>query len=510
MTTVQTLRTRPQPAPVLAARACEYDGASGSLQFDWRGVAASAVGAGVGQAVSGAIGNSFGGDAFGQFAKRAVSGLAAGTAAAVMRGGKIAIQQVATDAFGNVLGQSIAEANWGGTPALQAATTSGGRDVGRYDDLGQRQLIEEATGRPIVTDMDDNFAALGPIGSEDVLAANRLKVTPVGHGAGNPDGIARSRAAADAKARIAELERNIAELGTLGTPASVETGGGLRMSSELGFKLQTTAEGLIPSDNVMDNFARGFANSGSDWSVLEGEKPLSYSVGSATRSGLGLVYDGLTGAGDFRAAGQAFDRGNYVEGTMYGLRGVGSAGMTAMTLGDYALAKAAITGTTGTSGLRIVGGTELEAGSAVTEMGAASGINPRLTQRLEAWRAYQARGGQYDMQRWVQSTQGQSWGTGFSSGYGKWINSVESVHGNSLLSTRPTTLYQLYTDEGQFLKWGISQNMSTRYSGSFMADKQIFRYADGPRANMLRLEREMVETRPGPLNFEPWAGKRKP
>lgn len=339
-------------------------------------------------------------------------------------------------------------------------------------------------------------------------AGDVLKLTPTARGNAHADAIAGQRAAEDAKARVAELEKNIADLSLLGGPPSFDTGGGLRMNSSFGFKLQNTAQGLIPSDNAIDNFARGFVNSGSDWSVFEGEKPLSYSVGSATRSGLGLVYDGLTGAGDFRAAGQALDRGNYVEGSMYALRGVGSAGMTAMTLGDYALAKSAITGTTGTSGLRIVGGTELGATSA-TEIGAASGINPRLTQRLEAWRAYQARGGQYDMQRWVQSTQGATWGTGVSSGYGKWINSIESVHGNSILSTRPTTLYELYTDEGQFLKWGISQDMNTRYSGAFMADKRIFEHATGKRGDILRLEREMVETRPGPLNLEPWAGKRK-
>jgi len=78
-----------------------------------------------------------------------------------------------------------------------------------------------------------------------------------------------------------------------------------------------------------------------------------------------------------------------------------------------------------------------------------------------------------------------------------------------MLSTRTTSLYQLYTDDGQFLKWGISQDMNTRYSGKFMTDKQIFPYAKGSRADMLRLERQMVETQPGPLNNEPWAGRRK-
>jgi hypothetical protein len=154
------------------------------------------------------------------------------------------------------------------------------------------------------------------------------------------------------KSRIAELERNIAELGALETSAIVENGGGLRVISELGFKRRATADALILSDNVIDNFGRGFSSGGTDWSVLEGAKPLSYSLGSAARTGLGLVYDGLTGAGDFRAAGQAFDQGRYGKASMYAVRGLGTAGLTALTLGDYALAKAAITSAGGSSGAR--------------------------------------------------------------------------------------------------------------------------------------------------------------
>jgi hypothetical protein len=59
----------------------------------------------------------------GDFAARAVTGLAAGTAAAVMRGGKIAIQQVATDAFGNALGSGLADAM--STPSTTQTAWSG-------------------------------------------------------------------------------------------------------------------------------------------------------------------------------------------------------------------------------------------------------------------------------------------------------------------------------------------------------------------------------------------------
>ncbi|ROZ61893.1 DUF4214 domain-containing protein, partial [Ramlibacter sp. WS9] len=105
-------------------------------RFDWRGVAASAVGAGVGQAVGGAMGmndQGFKDLSFGQqFGARLVTGLAAGTAAAVMRGGKVAIQQVATDAFGNALGSSLAEANWGVGQQAQAGLQPGQLGSGSY------------------------------------------------------------------------------------------------------------------------------------------------------------------------------------------------------------------------------------------------------------------------------------------------------------------------------------------------------------------------------------------
>ncbi|MEQ1540682.1 MAG: DUF6531 domain-containing protein [Novosphingobium sp.] len=132
-------------------------------------------------------------------------------------------------------------------------------------------------------------------------------------------------------------------------------------------------------------------------------------------------------------------------------------------------------------------------------------INPRLTTRLGKWRDYQAAGGQLDMQGWVRATQGQSWGLGGRSGYGNWIRSVESTHGNSLLSNRTASLYELYTTDEQFLKYGVSQNPYTRYSGAYMADKEIFRVASGTRREMITLERQLVTQNPGPLNLEPWA-----
>ena len=83
-----------------------------------------------------------------------------------------------------------------------------------------------------------------------------------------------------------------------------------------------------------------------------------------------------------------------------------------------------------------------------------------------------------------------------------------NIHGNSANSPRAAYLYRLEGNNGQFLKWGITQNIASRYSKAFMADKVMIPWASGARSDMLPMERRLVETQPGPLNFEPWAGSR--
>jgi YD repeat-containing protein len=102
--------------------------------FSWKGVAASAVGAGVGAAVSSAVGPAFGDSTFGQFATRATSGFAAGVTAAAMRGGRVSVTQVATDAFGNALGDSLAAANSSIPGPVGAAERAG--IMGMFDGYG--------------------------------------------------------------------------------------------------------------------------------------------------------------------------------------------------------------------------------------------------------------------------------------------------------------------------------------------------------------------------------------
>jgi YD repeat-containing protein len=116
--------------------------------FSWRSVAASAAGAGVGAAVSQSLNitdefgrrtGSFENADFGEkLGKSLLTGLAAGATTAVMRGGRISVQQVAVDAFGNALGESLAgNMNGAGQPEL----TTG--DFARMDGAGYRSAPYE-------------------------------------------------------------------------------------------------------------------------------------------------------------------------------------------------------------------------------------------------------------------------------------------------------------------------------------------------------------------------------
>ena len=87
-------------------------------------------------------------------------------------------------------------------------------------------------------------------------------------------------------------------------------------------------------------------------------------------------------------------------------------------------------------------------------------------------------------------------------------SAVGRIHGNSLASPRTAYLYRLEDAEGNFLKWGVTQDMAKRYPQSYMLGKRIEEVARGTRADIIRVERGLVETQPGPLNFERWAGSR--
>ncbi|WP_157768768.1 LysM peptidoglycan-binding domain-containing protein [Paracidovorax avenae] len=114
-------------------------------RFDWKSVAAGAIGAGVGASVGGALDKvnvfgSWGSDFATGLARGTVSGFAAGMTTAVLKGGRVSVQQVATDAFGNALGQSLAAASG---PQLTFAQDTAARTYA-LDPLGLRQMVPTA------------------------------------------------------------------------------------------------------------------------------------------------------------------------------------------------------------------------------------------------------------------------------------------------------------------------------------------------------------------------------
>jgi RHS repeat-associated protein len=82
------------------------------------------------------------------------------------------------------------------------------------------------------------------------------------------------------------------------------------------------------------------------------------------------------------------------------------------------------------------------------------------------------------------------------------------THGNTA-GDQPATLYERYDAEGNFQKHGISQDPSKRYTQKELDGGYVVETQTGPRREMLKVERDVVETNPGPLNREPWAGSRK-
>ncbi|WP_237319182.1 RHS repeat-associated core domain-containing protein [Vibrio sp. J1-1] len=89
-------------------------------------------------------------------------------------------------------------------------------------------------------------------------------------------------------------------------------------------------------------------------------------------------------------------------------------------------------------------------------------------------------------------------------------SSTNSSHGNTRTPDTEATLYGKFDANGNFEKWGISQDASTRYSAKELAGGRIKEYRRGPRDQMLDRERRLVERFPGPKNNEPWAGSRRP
>lgn len=91
-------------------------------------------------------------------------------------------------------------------------------------------------------------------------------------------------------------------------------------------------------------------------------------------------------------------------------------------------------------------------------------------------------------------------------GFALWAHNGCGIHGNSLQSPKPTTLYQVTNRAaGDHVKFGISSNLAGRYPSSFLQQNAVTPLLEGTRARMAQLERSFTSQMPGYLNFEPWA-----
>ncbi len=85
------------------------------------------------------------------------------------------------------------------------------------------------------------------------------------------------------------------------------------------------------------------------------------------------------------------------------------------------------------------------------------------------------------------------------------VNAVEqaAVHGNSLLSTKPTWGYKLFSNDGTFLKNGITNKLipETRYTKAFMSDKYMEAIPFPNRLGAYQWEFGQNQILRGPLNF---------
>ena len=82
-------------------------------------------------------------------------------------------------------------------------------------------------------------------------------------------------------------------------------------------------------------------------------------------------------------------------------------------------------------------------------------------------------------------------------------------HGNTL-NDAPTEIYKKYDANNNFLKHGISQDASKRYTKKELNGGHVDVVDIQPRIQAARTERARTERNPGPENREPWAGKRDP
>ncbi|WP_323740825.1 LysM peptidoglycan-binding domain-containing protein [Caenimonas koreensis] len=171
--------------------------------FNWKGVAASAAGAAVGKLASDSFKSAA--DTFGA---RLMTGMAAGATAAAFRGGRVSVQQVAVDAFGNSIGASLAY----GSSSAQSDLATG--DFTRADRANDPYSMGYQNARGDIISNAEQLARVMDAGPMLADASSVLRLSQGGTTAGDEEyygNIINALKARDAQKQAASASYRAAE-----------------------------------------------------------------------------------------------------------------------------------------------------------------------------------------------------------------------------------------------------------------------------------------------------------
>ncbi|WP_236756383.1 hypothetical protein [Achromobacter pulmonis] len=307
-------------------------------QFNWTNVAAAGIGAGVGSAVGAQVFPNAS-DFSERLARGFVAGAVGGVAASVLSGGKANYLQIATDAFGNALGNSVVE-------ELAAQTLGAGRDSVQLRGIRVDEKDLPAWARetgvqeiPKVAPQQLNDAMYDALVAEFARARD-------GEGRPSGDGTLVAGPAMMARQAPKEGDENIVTMP--GTTAysddtwefeGIPRGLLLSPGTQFGVKgapwEQQKFSGAAGSTSFLDDFNRGF--NGGHLGVMEGPNPsFGVTAGDAAREfwgGTKALWSSMSGAGSVDRMSSNWQNGNYGQAVLYGLKSLGEAGSTVFGLG---------------------------------------------------------------------------------------------------------------------------------------------------------------------------------
>lgn len=313
--------------------------------FSWAAVAASAAGAGVSNGSAAGLQDTAFAHAFGSLGVGTLAGFAGGVVAAGLNGGRISAKQVATDAFGNALGNSIADGLGRGsqqTGVLYSADEQA-QDFARENNRFASAMAANASDPANIARAQwllENGVA-GPGVGIAQLGQDRLKLLS----GGGDDVIGAQQAAANR--RMAETRMLADELNALKIQQAIANGDSLAPTVANAARLglyDTSGDGMpvkTAYDDVADlagRFGKGVVHGAADivW------QPIANTID------LGQVAVGLISGGRYEPTWLSGIGQNYQAGMSYGetvTRAVlGSNPVTGVGLASYDLTGSALKG----------------------------------------------------------------------------------------------------------------------------------------------------------------------